>query len=143
MQRIGFLCIAVSAIAMFPALAQDAGPSVPSVPDRMSLQLSTEACLIAQDDRVPSADYAPGIDSRGRPVAGADVEPSVFSLPDVIDVPITVSVARRLGIDPDRFDGDLPVATLSLRGRDLYLNDRRITPDEVYVVSDLCRRALP
>lgn len=46
------------------------------------------------------ADYKPGVDVYGRPVAPADTQPTLrIDPPQVIEFPVTLDVAKRLGFD--------------------------------------------
>ncbi len=63
---------------------------------------------------VQSPDYQPGVDVNGKPVAPADVQPVVNMVPDFIEVPMTMDLAKDLGILPIGTDIKMSVANLKL-----------------------------
>ncbi|WP_236783613.1 hypothetical protein [Azospirillum humicireducens] len=83
---------------------------------------------------VPAADveHRPGIDVNGRPVAPADLPGTAGAQPPIpIDLPLSVDLARRMGIAlpsvpvlPD----DVTAVWLSVVGDQLYLNGQPIDP---------------
>lgn len=67
------------------------------------LEITRDSCenLNRTGASVP-ADYQPGVDVRGRPVAGADAGGgAALQLPDEITVPVSVDLAERFNMGPD------------------------------------------
>lgn len=94
---------------------------------------------------VPAADveYRPGVDVNGRPVAPADLPGSAGAQPPIpIDLPLSVDLARRMGIAlpsvpflPD----DVTAVWLSVVGDRLYLNGQPIDPGAEERLYAYCR----
>ncbi|CAO3407329.1 hypothetical protein [Azospirillum largimobile] len=94
---------------------------------------------------VPAADveYRPGEDVNGRPVAPADLPGSAGAQPPIpIDLPLSVDLARRMGIAlpsvpflPD----DVTAVWLSVVGDRLYLNGQPIDPGAEERLYAYCR----
>ena len=92
------------------------------------------------------ADYVPGRDVYGRPVAPADVS---GGQPDVLrgglSFDITVDGLERYGV-ADRFpavEGNAHVATLALRGDQVYFNGQPLQQTEHRGMVALCRERFP
>jgi hypothetical protein len=116
------------------------------------------------------ADYVPGVDVRGKPVAPADVGGGYSSggynmtLPDTIDIQIGVDLADRLALrdakkgdttknnpatrnnDLQRkvmpFEGKAPLGTLSIKGNEAYWNGERLLPEDQVALAEACGQAL-
>lgn len=94
---------------------------------------------------VPAADveYRPGVDVNGRPVAPADLPGTAGAQPPIpIDLPLSVDLARRMGIAlpsvpflPD----DVTAVWLSVVGDRLYLNGQPIDPGAEERLYAYCR----
>ena len=91
-------------------------------------------------DHAGSADYRPGVDVRGRPVAPADLPGGqTIDLPEVIEIPLTVDVARRLGRG---LEGKAPLGALTVKGNDLFWNGRRLQSQDEVLMAEACRSSL-
>lgn len=101
----------------------------------------------------PRADvtYQPGVDVRGKPVVPADLGGgSSVQIPDVIDIPITVDVAKRLGRGApgnilgsrSGLEGKLALGTLTLKGNDAFWNGVQIQRQDEALMAEACRSSL-
>jgi hypothetical protein len=110
------------------------GP-VPLTPDAARERPVIDLSLCQRLTRhVPAADveYRPGVDVNGRPVVPADLPGTAGAQPPIpIDLPLSVDLARRMGIAlpsvpflPD----DVTSVWLSVVGERLYLNGQPIDP---------------
>lgn len=86
-------------------------------------------------------DYKPGVDVKGRPVVPADINAAVIDVPDMMVVPLSIDLAKRLpsasakGVDMAGTAGFLEVWK---NGRITY-NGQDVTP-QVYL---LCGQKMP
>lgn len=106
-------------LAATPAYAQSAKPAMPDIQvEKLDLQkLSPEdkktvekmmdpkeqalmLCQAAQIMGTPqSAEYQPGVDAYGRPVASADANTQPqYTVPDRVDIPLDISVLHTVGL---------------------------------------------
>ncbi|MDR6770126.1 hypothetical protein [Azospirillum sp. BE72] len=110
------------------------GP-IPLTPDAARERPVIDLSLCQRLTRhVPAAnvEYRPGVDVNGRPVAPADLPGTAGAQPPIpIDLPLSVDLARRMGIAlpsvpflPD----DVTSVWLSVVGDRLYLNGQPIDP---------------
>lgn len=81
----------VLAMVLFPAAAVAGG--------RVGDGAFDVLCRTLPDYQKPAgADYVPGADAQGRPVVPADLNALDASIPDVVNVPISVDVIRRFSL---------------------------------------------
>ncbi|PWC66699.1 hypothetical protein TSH7_06090 [Azospirillum sp. TSH7] len=132
------LTAAALSLATAPASAQTQPPRpgpVPLTPDATRDRPVVDLSLCQRLTRhVPAADveYRPGVDVHGRAVAPADLAGSAGAQPPIpIDLPLSVDLARRMGIAlpsvpflPD----DVTAVWLTVVGNQLYLNGQPIDP---------------
>lgn len=125
-------------LAALPVSAQTQTPRpgpVPLTPDAVRDRPVVDLSLCQRLTRhVPAADveYRPGVDVHGRAVAPADLPGSAGAQPPIpIDLPLSVDLARRMGIAlpsvpflPD----DVTAVWLTVVGNQLYLNGQPIDP---------------
>ncbi|SMF80880.1 hypothetical protein SAMN02982917_5120 [Azospirillum oryzae] len=125
-------------LAALPVSAQTQTPRpgpVPLTPDAARDRPVVDLSLCQRLTRhVPAADveYRPGVDVHGRAVAPADLPGSAGAQPPIpIDLPLSVDLARRMGIAlpsvpflPD----DVTAVWLTVVGNQLYLNGQPIDP---------------
>lgn len=83
--------------AVFAAAAAPGGAMA------QALEVSQRDCeRLIKHSAAAGADYQPGVDVHGKPVAGADVDGGAgFKLPDTITIPISVDLAARYGMGAD------------------------------------------
>ncbi len=129
----------VAALCAGPALAAE------------TVTISTADCrrLVAH---APSADYQAGVDVRGKPVAPADLPGAAsIDLPEVIEIPLTVDVAKRLGraeagtdvlASRRGIEGKAALGTLTVKGNDLFWNGRRLQSQDEVLMAEACRSSL-
>ena len=92
----------------------------------------------------PSADvtYQPGVDVHGRPVVPADLGGGQqIELPDVIYIPIEVLIQDKYGIPANSvlYDATALVGVVSVRGNQVYFEDKPLTDPEIAALEDACR----
>lgn len=61
-----------------------------------------------------SPTYQAGIDAQGNAVAPADINPVADAAPDYVEVPMTIDLAKRMGVAPVGAEMQMPVANLKL-----------------------------
>lgn len=136
------LCAGLTAAALFlaavPASAQTQTPRpgpIPLTPDAARDRPVVDLSLCQRLTRhVPAADveYRPGVDVHGRPVAPADLPGSAGAQPPIpIDLPLSVDLARRMGIalpSVPYLPDDVTAVWLTVVGNQLYLNGQPIDP---------------
>jgi len=100
-----------------------------------------------------SADYQPGVDVRGKPVAPADLDsgPSL-DLPSVIEIPLALDVIRRLqGETSGRsnilsgqrgLEGKASLGTLTIKGNDAFWNGEQLQSQDEILMAEACRSSL-
>ncbi len=125
-------------LAAVPALAQSQPPRpgpVPLTPDAARDRPVVDLSLCQRLTRhVPAADveYRPGVDVHGRAVAPADLAGSAGAQPPIpIDLPLSVALARRMGIalpSVPYLPDDVTAVWLTVVGNQLYLNGQPIDP---------------
>lgn len=125
-----------------------AGPAVAAE----TLTISTADCRRLATHS-PSADvtYKGGVDVRGKPVVPADLPGgSTLEIPDLIEIPITVDTAQRLGrgapgdvLGSRRgLEGKAALGTLTIKGNDLFWNGQRIQSQDEVFMAEACRSSL-
>lgn len=132
------LTAAALSLATAPASAQTQPPRpgpVPLTPDAARDRPVVDLSLCQRLTRhVPAADveYRPGVDVRGRAVAPADLPGSAGAQPPIpIDLPLSVDLARRMGIalpSVPFLPNDVTAVWLTVVGNQLYLNGQPIDP---------------
>ncbi|WP_434614170.1 hypothetical protein [Azospirillum sp. B2RO_4] len=125
-------------LATLPASAQTQTPRpgpVPLTPDAARDRPVVDLSLCQRLTRhVPAADveYRPGMDVHGRAVAPADLPGSAGAQPPIpIDLPLSVDLARRMGIalpSVPFLPNDVTAVWLTVVGTQLYLNGQPIDP---------------
>ncbi len=134
------LILLLSLVAAGPALAAE------------TVTISTADCrrLVAH---APRADvtYQAGVDVRGKPVVPADVGGGVtLDLPTVIEIPLTVDVAKRLrpGAPGDvlnsrrGIEGKAALGTLTIKGNDAFWNGQQLQTQDEILLAESCRSSL-
>lgn len=91
----------------------------------------------------PGAEYQPGVDVNGRPVAPADLQPTLkIEPPRVIEFPVTMDVAKRLGFDSrGPLEANVTVAQVRIEGNRVSINGQVVNPDDSADLVAACRAA--
>lgn len=102
----------------FAGMAMAADKSVAASTDVNSGTFAVER-MICSKLYVPatgnqSPTYQAGIDAQGKSVVPADINPSADATPDYVEVPMTVDLAKRMGINQVGAEMQMPVANLKL-----------------------------
>lgn len=63
---------------------------------------------------VASPNYQPGVDVNGNAVAPADISAPAIAMPDYIEVPMTIDLAKKMGSLPTGAEMPMPVANIKL-----------------------------
>jgi hypothetical protein len=103
------------------------------------------------------ATYTPGVDVRGKAVAGADLDGGAsIALPEAIDIQIGVDLADRLGLNAAQnttpatprdqamrkvmpYEGKVPLGTITVKGQDVFWNGERMLPQDQVLLTEACR----
>lgn len=127
-----------------PGTQQEAAPfgneadNKPATPEEQAILLCESITIMGSTGDGPSAgaDYEPGVDAYGRPVAPADAASQQYSLPDRIDIPLDIAILETVGIAPEP-DLKANVGTISiLKGGQVLYNDKNMTT----TVQDYCNK---
>jgi len=91
----------------------------------------------------PGAEYQPGVDVNGRAVAPADLQPTLkIDPPRVIEFPVTMDVAKRLGFDVrGPYEANVTVANVRIEGNRVSINGQEINPDDSADLIAACQAA--
>ena len=86
------------------------------------------------------AAYTPGVDVRGAPVVGADLDSASVEIDNDISFPVTIDVMEYAGLqDIEGLAGEAVLGTITVRGGELFFNDRPLRGDQEQALSALCR----
>lgn len=93
--------------------------------------------------RTDGADYKPGVDVYGRPVATADLNPTLqLAPPPVIEFPVTLDGLKRLGLDRSgQMEGKIGVATVRIENGRVTINGQDLSGEDPADVIALCRES--
>jgi hypothetical protein len=152
---------ALAALFALPAFAQtsvtpppgleDMAPPPPgavSVAKDGRMVMSSTLCpsLAGAEAGVPGADYTPGVDADGNPVAPADL-PSATPPLKLDDFPIEISVnlQKRFGIPANSslFHGKAVVGYVTVQDGRAYFNGQPISQNEQDMLAAACQAAKP
>lgn len=131
-----------AALSLIPVLttAQEAPKEAP--PDHALIILSAADCrtLVAYTDTAAAA-YRPGVDVRGRPVAGANVaDQNPGLIPDVI----TFTLSLRLGdfapnVAAGLADSSPPIGEIAVREKEVFLNGQSLNVLQTEAFATQCQ----
>ncbi len=87
------------------------------------------------------ADYKPGVDVYGRPVAPADLQPGLrVEPPKVIEFPIDLDLAKRMGFNAQgHYEGKIAVARVRIEGNRITVDGQEIVADDGAALIAACR----
>lgn len=114
------LATSAACVGAGPVLAAD---KTPDKTDGKSGGLAVEKIICnpsyahsyTKADGKASPDYQAGVDSNGKSVAPADLNAAApAAVPDYIEVPMTIDLAKKMGLSQVGLEGKLPVANLKL-----------------------------
>lgn len=115
---------------------------------------------LVQSHAPGGADYVPGVDVSGKPVASADVGGGYnMTLPEAIDIQIGVDLADRLARrdakkanppTPDAqlqrkvlpYEGKVGLGTLTIRGQEAFWNGEPLLPRDQALLAEACRKSM-
>lgn len=121
-----------------------------------TVTISTADCrrLVAHAP-APGVAYQGGVDVRGKAVVPADVNGSAaIDLPEIIEIPLTVDVARRLKGDGGAaesgdilksrrgIEGKAALGALTIKGNDAFWNGRPLQSQDEILMAEACRSSL-
>jgi hypothetical protein len=114
-----------------------------AAPAGAEIAISRRDCeRLVRHEPAPDVTYQPGIDVHGRPVVPADLGGgSQIELPDVIYIPIEVLIQDKYGIPANSvlYDATALVGVVSVRGNQVYFEDKPLTDPEIAALEDACR----
>jgi hypothetical protein len=112
-------------------------------PANAEVAISRRDCeRLVRHEPAPDVAYQPGVDVHGRPVAPADLGGgSQIELPDVIYIPIEVLIQDKYGIPANSvlYDATALVGVVSVRGNQVYFEDKLLSDPEVAALEVACR----
>jgi hypothetical protein len=114
-----------------------------AAPAGAEIAISRRDCeRLVRHEPAPDVTYQPGVDVHGRPVVPADLGGgSQIELPDVIYIPIEVLIQDKYGIPANSvlYDATALVGVVSVRGNQIYFEDKLLTDPEIAALEDACR----
>jgi hypothetical protein len=114
-----------------------------TAPAGAEVAISRRDCdRLVRHEPAPDVTYQPGVDVHGRPVAPADLGGgSQIELPDVIYIPIEVLIQDKYGIPANSvlYDATALVGVVSVRGNQVYFEDKLLSDPEVAALEAACR----
>ncbi len=105
------------------------------------LRIDSRDCRVLAADATtdPSVAYQPGVDVRGRPVAPADPGGgSPVALPEVLEIPITVDMAERYGIDLRGIGAEATAGRVTFKKGRAHWNGRPMAPEDAALIRRRC-----
>lgn len=108
------------------------------------IKIDRSACeTLIRHHPAPDVAYQPGVDAYGRPVAPADLNPSI-ELPPVITIPVTVDIAKQFNLPLGAAKGtEATVGVIRLDGDKAYFNGQPLQPEDEENLAVLCLEANP
>ena len=86
-------------------------------------------------------DFEPGVDVRGKKVKSVeyfrDERPS---LPKEGSFKLNLDIAKIYGLDANGISADMSVGRIKLKGRTIYLNDRKLISEDILAITTKCRK---
>ena len=113
-----------------------------------AVQIRREDCArLVKHVPDPDVTYQPGVDVDGNPVAPADLDGGYqITLPEVIEIPITVLLQDRFGIPANsvlyKGEAEIGVAEVNLDGEKVTFNGQDLTSPEAQALSAACQEIL-
>lgn len=90
-----------------------------------------------------SAQYVPGVDVKGKPVAPADLPPeqggAVSIMPEKLEFNLTVDAAQYLGVVPQGVEMQGKIGTITLEGNKVFYNGEPLNQTEEERLFDICK----
>ena len=126
--------------AFFPANAE---AQTPNSAAGAKATISSRDCkrLVGRSAAV-GAEYKPGVDVRGRKVAGADLGGgSPIKLPKEFTIPIGVDFAKRFGTGDsgNKFTSETTIGKVTVRGSKVYYNGKPIGGTAQAELAETCK----
>lgn len=116
-----------------PAFAD--APDAPALNDDICRYLVT-----AEPADMSGAAYTPGVDVRGNPVVGAELDSGSVEIDNDISFPVTIDVMEYAGLqEVDGLEGEAVLGTITVRDGELFFNDRPLRGGQEQALVDLCR----
>lgn len=117
--------------------------SAPALGAERRAPLDDECQRAVRISEAPGAEYQPGVDVNGRAVAPADLQPTLkIEPPRVIEFPVTMDVAKRLGFDTrGPYEANVTAATVRIEGNRVSINGQEVNPDDSVDLVAACRAA--
>ena len=117
--------------------------------DKVADKVTVDPALCrALTKHVPDADvaYQPGVDVHGKKVAQADLDGGTqMALPDKINIPLTVSLAKVLNLDTAQYPysqlgqgTEAQLGTITVEGQHVLFNGKPITDEQQDNLAVLC-----
>jgi hypothetical protein len=141
----GAIVAFIGFVLLNSSVATAQGGAEPRAPGQTEISVSRDDCkVLAQYADVGAADYKPGVDVNGRPVAGANLSGEGTSVvPTEITFTLTVRLADFVpGLATGLADSVAPIGEIAVRGRDVFLNDRLLNERQSQVLAEQCRTNL-
>jgi len=135
-----------------PGLDQTVPPLPPPPPGGVSVSkdgrivISSDLCpgLAGAEAGVPGADYTPGVDAEGRPVAPADLPSGAPALKlDDFPIEISVNLQKRFGIPAQSslFHGKAVIGLVTIHDGQAYFNGQPISENDRAMMLSACKAA--
>lgn len=132
-----------------PGLEETLPPPPPpggvSVSKDGRIVISSSVCpMLGPAPGVPGADYVPGVDAQGKPVAPADLPSATPPLKlDNFPIEIDVNLQKRFGIPANAslFHGKAIIGFVTVKDGQAYFNGQPISDNETAMFAAACKAA--
>ncbi|MCP5364083.1 MAG: hypothetical protein H6905_02420 [Hyphomicrobiales bacterium] len=113
-------------------------------PQLRTAAISTDDCRrLMRRNRVPGADFVPGVDAHGKPVARAELNgPSSKRILDSLEIVIESDLAAAPGLTPSQ-EAEARIGVITIDNTGIaYLNGQRLTADATGLLESKCQQVV-
>ena len=87
--------------------------------------------------------FEPGIDVRGKKVKSvAYSRDERLTLPKELSFNLNLDIAKNFGLDANALSAVMSVGRIKLRGRTIYLNDRKLNAQDILAITTKCLKVI-
>jgi len=86
-------------------------------------------------------DFEPGVDVRGKKVKSVEYfRGERLTLPKELSFKLNLDIAKTYGLDANGFSAVISVGRIKLKGRTIYLNDRKLNAEDSLAITTKCQK---
>ena len=88
-------------------------------------------------------DFEPGVDVRGKKVKSVEYfRDERLTLPKELSFKLNLDIARIYGLDANGLSAVMSVGRIKLKGRTIYLNDRKLNAKDSLAITTKCQKVI-